>query len=331
MSREPRAPGPPLLSTALAMALAAATPPAAEAQTYPSRPLRMIVPFTPGGSTDIYARAISPRVADALGQQIVIDNRPGAGGAMGAQLAAAAAPDGYTIWIGQTANLAIGPALRKSGAYDPIRDFAPITLVQKASSVVVVSASSPLKSLQDLIAMAKKNPGGVTYGSAGVGTAGHINGYLINVAAGIDTTHVPYKGASPAMLDLQGGRIALMVTSIGSSTGMIKQGKIRAILTTGAMRARLLPDVPTAAEQGLTGFNVVTWHAILAPAKVSAQDITRLNREFVRVLKLPETQDALMAEGGDVTPTTPADAAAFIRDEVAKWGKALKGANITLE
>lgn len=331
MSREPRAPGPPLLSTALAMALAAATPPAAEAQTYPSRPLRMIVPFTPGGSTDIYARALSPRVADGLGQQIVIDNRPGAGGAMGAQLAAAAAPDGYTIWIGQTANLAIGPALRKSGAYDPIRDFAPITLVQKASSVVVVSASSPLKSLQDLIAMAKKNPGGVTYGSAGVGTAGHINGYLINVAAGIDTTHVPYKGASPAMLDLQGGRIALMVTSIGSSTGMIKQGKIRAILTTGAMRARLLPDVPTAAEQGLTGFNVVTWHAILAPAKVSAQDITRLNREFVRVLKLPETQDALMAEGGDVTPTTPADAAAFIRDEVAKWGKALKGANITLE
>lgn len=331
MSREPRAPGPPLLSTALAMALAAATPPAAEAQTYPSRPLRMIVPFTPGGSTDIYARALSPRVADGLGQQIVIDNRPGAGGAMGAQLAAAAAPDGYTIWIGQTANLAIGPALRKSGAYDPIRDFAPITLVQKASSVVVVSASSPLKSLQDLIAMAKKNPGGVTYGSAGVGTAGHINGYLINVAAGIDTTHVPYKGASPAMLDLQGGRIALMVTSIGSSTGMIKQGKIRAILTTGARRARLLPDVPTAAEQGLTGFNVVTWHAILAPAKVSAQDIMRLNREFVRVLKLPETQDALMAEGGDVTPTTPADAAAFIRDEVAKWGKALKGANITLE
>ena len=313
------------------MALATATPPAAEAQTYPSRPLRMIVPFTPGGSTDIYARALSPRVADGLGQQIVIDNRPGAGGAMGAQLAAAAAPDGYTIWIGQTANLAIGPALRKSGAYDPIRDFAPITLVQKASSVVVVSASSPLKSLQDLIAMAKKNPGGVTYGSAGVGTAGHINGYLINVAAGIDTTHVPYKGASPAMLDLQGGRIALMVTSIGSSTGMIKQGKIRAILTTGARRARLLPDVPTAAEQGLTGFNVVTWHAILAPAKVSAQDITRLNREFVRVLKLPETQDALMAEGGDVTPTTPADAAAFIRDEVAKWGKALKGANITLE
>ena len=331
MSREPRAPGPPLLSTALAMALAAATPPAAEAQTYPSRPQRMIVPFTPGGSTDIYARALSPRVADGLGQQIVIDNRPGAGGAMGAQLAAAAAPDGYTIWIGQTANLAIGPALRKSGAYDPIRDFAPITLVQKAPSVVVVSASSPLKSLQDLIAMAKKNPGGVTYGSAGVGTAGHINGYLINVAAGIDTTHVPYKGASPAMLDLQGGRIALMVTSIGSSTGMIKQGKIRAILTTGARRARLLPDVPTAAEQGLTGFNVVTWHAILAPAKVSAQDITRLNREFVRVLKLPETQDALMAEGGDVTPTTPQEAAAFIRDEVAKWGNALKGANITLE
>ena len=291
----------------------------------------MIVPFTPGGSTDIYARAISPRVADGLGQQIVIDNRPGAGGALGAQLAASAPPDGYTIWIGQTANLAIGPALRKSNAYDPVRDFAPITLVQKASSVIVVSASSPIKSLQDMIAAAKKNPGGITYGSAGVGTAGHINGYLINVAAGIDMTHVPYKGASPAMIDLQGGRINVMATSIGSSTGMIKQGKIRAISTTGAKRARLLPDVPTAAEQGLTGFNVMTWHAILAPAKVSAQDIARLNREFVRVLKLPEMQETLMAEGGEVTPTTPQEAASFIRDEVAKWGKALKGANITLE
>jgi tripartite-type tricarboxylate transporter receptor subunit TctC len=297
---------------------------------YPARPIRLIVPFTPGGSTDIYARALAPRVGDSIGQQVVVDNRAGAGGALGAELAAAAPPDGYTIWIGQTANLAMGPALRKT-AYDPVRDFAPVTLIQKASSVLVVSAGSPIKSLNDLIALAKKNPGGVTYGSAGVGTAGHINGYLVNVAAGIDMTHIPYKGASPAMIDLQGGRITLMATSIGSSAGMIKQGKIRAIGTTGVKRARLLPDVPTAAEQGLKDFNVVTWHAILAPAKVSPQVIEHLNKAFVRVLNQPDTQEALMSEGGDVTPTTSQEAAAFIRDEVAKWGKALKGANIALD
>ena len=303
---------------------------AAEAQ-YPSRPVRMIVPFTPGGSTDIYARTLSPKLAEALGQQVVVDNRAGAGGALGAELAAKAPPDGYTLWIGQTANLAIGPALRKKSPYDPVRDFAPITLVQKASSAIVVAAGSPLKSLPDLIAAAKKNPQGITYGSAGVGTAGHINGHLINKAAGIDMTHVPYKGASPAMIDLQAGRITLMATSIGSSAGMIKQGKIRAIATTGAKRARALPDVPTAAEQGLKGFDVSTWHAILAPAKTPQAIIDRLNRELVRILGTPDIQEKLSSEGGDVSPTTPAEAAAFISNEVAKWAKVLKDANIPLE
>ena len=304
---------------------------AAEPDRYPARPIRMIVPFTPGGSTDIYARTLSPRLAEAVGQQVVVDNRSGAGGALGAELAAKAPPDGYTLWIGQTANLAIGPALRKKNAYDPVRDFAPITLVQKASSAIVVAAGSPIKSLNDLIAAAKKNPQGVTYGSAGVGTAGHINGHLINVAAGIDMTHVPYKGASPAMLDLQAGRITVMATSIGSSAGMIKQGKIRAISTTGAKRARALPDVPTAAEQGLKGFDVTTWHAILAPANTPQPIIGRLNTELVRILNTPDVQEKLMSEGGDVSPTTPAEAAAFIRSEVAKWAKVLKDANIPIE
>lgn len=304
---------------------------AAEPQSYPTRPIRMIVPFTPGGSTDLYARTLSPKLGEAVGQQVVVDNRAGAGGALGAELAAKAPPDGYTLWIGQTANLAIGPALRKKSSYDPVSDFAPITLVQKASSVIVVAAGSPLKSLNDLIAAAKKNPQGITYGSAGVGTAGHINGHLINTAAGIDMTHVPYKGASPAMLDLQAGRISLMATSIGSSAGMIKQGKIRAIATTGAKRARALPDVPTAAEQGLKGFDVTTWHAILAPARTSQPIIDRLNTELVRILNAPDVQEKLMSEGGEVSPTTPAEAAAFIRSEVAKWAKVLKDANIPLE
>ncbi len=303
----------------------------AQAQSYPSRPIRLIVPFPPGGSTDTYARILGPRLAEAVGQQVVIDNRAGAGGALGAELAAKAPADGYTIWLGQTANLAIGPALRKNSAYDPVRDFAAITLVQKASSVLVVSPSSPIKSLNDLIAMAKKNPQGITYGSAGVGTAGHLNGHLVNMAAGINMTHVPYKGAAPAMLDLQGGRITLMATSIGSSAGLIRQGKIRAIATTGAKRARLLPDVPTVAEQGLKGFDVTTWHVMMAPAKAPTQVIEVLNREFVRSLGLPEVQEKLMSEGGEVTPTTAKEAAAFVRSEVVKWGSVIKKANITAE
>jgi len=310
---------------------AAFTAAGVQAQSYPSRPIRLIVPFPPGGSTDTYARILGPRLAEAVGQQVVIDNRAGAGGALGAELAAKAPADGYTIWLGQTANLAIGPALRKNNAYDPVRDFAAITLVQKASSVLVVSPGSPIKSLNDLIGIAKKNPQGVTYGSAGVGTAGHLNGHLVNVAAGIDMTHVPYKGASPAMLDLQGGRITLLATSIGSSAGLIRQGKIRAVATTGAKRARLLPDVPTAAEQGLKGFDVTTWHVMMAPAKAPAPVVERLNREFVRSLGLPEVQEKLMSEGGEVTPTTAREAAAFVKSEVAKWGGVIRMANITAE
>ena len=320
----------PVFACALGAILAALAG-AGVAQSYPSRPIRLIVPFPPGGSTDTYARILGPRLAEAVGQQVVIDNRAGAGGALGAELAAKSPADGYTIWLGQTANLAIGPALRKNNAYDPVRDFAAITLVQKASSVLVVSLGSPIKTLNDLIAMAKKNPQGVTYGSAGIGTAGHLNGHLVNTAAGIDMTHVPYKGASPAMLDLQGGRITLLATSIGSSAGLIRQGKIRAIATTGAKRARLLPEVPTADEQGLKGFDVTTWHVMMAPAKAPIQVIELLNREFVRSLGLPEVQEKLMSEGGEVTPTSAREAAAFVKSEVAKWGGVIRKANITAE
>jgi len=291
----------------------------------------MIVPFTPGGGTDLYARLLSPKLADALAQQVVVDNRAGAGGAIGAELAAKAPPDGYTIWIGQTANLAIGPALRRKSPYDPTKDFAPITMVQRASSALVVSATSPIRTVKDVIALARKTPGSVTYGSAGVGTTGHINGYLVGKIAGIELVHVPYKGASPAMLDLQAGRITLMATSIGSSAGLIKQERIRAIATTSTKRARALPDVPTAAEQGLTGYDVTSWHAILAPARTPGPVIARLNKDLVAILKLPDTQEKLSSEGGDVIPATPEETAGIIRSEVAKWAKLLKGANIPVE
>jgi tripartite-type tricarboxylate transporter receptor subunit TctC len=197
----------------------------ASAKSYPARPLRFIVPFPPGGSTDIYARIIAPKLSEALRQQVVIDNRPGAGGALGADLAAKALPDGYTIWLGQTNNLAIGPALRSKGTYDPVRDFSPITLLMQAPQVMVVNAGSTITSIKDLIAAAKSNPGMLTYGSAGVGSAGHINGELFNQTAGINITHVPYKGASPAMVDLRGGRITYLATSLASAAQFVKEGR----------------------------------------------------------------------------------------------------------
>ncbi len=298
---------------------------------YPNRPIRLIIPFPPGGSTDLYGRTLEPKLSEALGQRVVVDNRPGAGGSVGADLAAKAPADGYTLWVAQTANVAIGPALRKKNPYDPIRDFAAITPIQRAASVFVVAASSPIKTLKDLVAMAKSNPQGTTYASAGVGTAGHINGYMLNKAAGIDMMHVPYKGGSPAMLDLQGGRVTVMATSIGTSAGIIKQGKIRALAVTGVKRAGALPDIPTTAEQGIKGLEVSSWHALMAPAKVPQHLLVRLNRETVRILGLPDVQEKLRSEGGEPSPMSLEDSARFIREEVARWRQALQGADIAVD
>ena len=306
-------------------------PSSAEAQAYPSRPLRFIVPFPPGGSTDIYARIIGPRLADALRQQVVIDNRPGAGGALGADLAAKAPPDGYTIWLGQTNNLAIGPAMRTKNSYDPVRDFSPITLLMQAPQVMVVNAGSPITSIKELIAAAKSKPGTLTFASAGIGSSGHVAGELLNQAAGVNITHVPYKGASPAMIDLRGGRVTFLATSLASAAQFVKDGKIKGIATTGLKRARLMPDVPTVAESGVPGFEVASWHGMLAPAKVPREIIARLNREIVAILDKPEVRDALLSEGGDIMPGTPEEFAAFLKSEAQKWAKVIKQAGITAE
>ncbi len=319
-----------LFATALAAPMLALST-SSIAQDYPSRPIRFIVPFPPGGGTDLHARTVQPKLSEALRQQIVIDNRSGAGGMLGAELAARAAPDGYNIWIGQTANLGIGPALRKKPPYDPLTDFVMITPIQKASSVVVVAPSSPLKTIPDLVAYARKNAQGTTYASAGIGTGGHINGVLLNKVAGIDMTHVAYKGASPAMVDLQAGRVTVMFTSIGSSAGMIRQGKIRALATTGLKRARALPDVPSIAEQGYPDFQVNTWTAIMVPAKTPEHVSVRLNKELMQILKLRELEERLSMEGGEVSPMTLQEAAAFFRSEVAVWKQRVKDANLPVE
>ena len=321
----------PTVACAISVIATAVAPASADAQAYPSRPLRFIVPFPPGGSTDIYARIIGPRLADALRQQVVIDNRAGAGGALGADLAAKAPPDGYTIWLGQTNNLAIGPALRAKNSYDPVRDFSPITLLMRAPQVMVVNAGSPITSIRELIAAAKSKPGALTFASAGIGSSGHICGELFNQTAGISITHVPYKGASPALIDLRGGRVTYLATSLASAAQSVKDGKIKAIATTGAKRARIMPDVPTVAESGVPGFEVDSWHGMLAPARVPREIIARLNREIVAVLGKPEVREALLAEGGEITPGTPEEFAAFLMSEVVKWAKVIKQAGITAE
>ncbi|MES2562321.1 MAG: tripartite tricarboxylate transporter substrate binding protein [Pseudomonadota bacterium] len=300
-------------------------------QNYPNRPIRWIVPFPPGGSTDIYSRVLAPKLSEALSQQIVIDNRAGAGGALGAELAARAPNDGYTIWMGQTNNLAIGPALRTKNPYDPIRDYSPITLLMKAPQVWVVVAGSPLGSVKDIIAAAKKNPGTLTYGSAGVGSSGHISGALFSLSAGVDMTHVPYKGASPALIDLRAGRISLLNTSLASAAQMTREGKIKPVATTGLTRARMMPDVPTVAESGLPGFETTSWHGMLAPAKVAPTVISKLNTEFVKILSQPSVQEKLLSEGGEITPSTPQQFATFLQAEVIKWAKVIKQAGITVE
>ena len=301
------------------------------AQSYPSRPIRFIVPFPPGGSTDTYSRIIGTKLSEGLGQPLVMDNRAGAAGALGAELAAKAVPDGYTIVLGQDGNLVVGQAVRAKKNYDTLKDFAPISLVVRTPQVIVVNDSSPFMSLKDLIAAAKAKPGALTFATAGVAGSSHIQGTFFNMAAGIDTIHVPYKGGGPGMLDLRAGRVSYMMTSMVSSLNFARDGRARLLAVTGTKRSHLFPDVPTLGESGFPGFESILWHGVLAPAKVPREVVVRLNREIVKVLAMPEVQKSLGFEGGVASPSTPEEFAKFIRDDVARWEKMIKQTGITLD
>ena len=303
----------------------------AQAQSYPSRPLRLIIPFPPGGSTDTYGRILGMRLGELLGQQVVIDNRAGAGGGLGAEIASKASPDGYNIVLGQDGNIVIGPAVRKKQLYNPLTDFTPISLVVRTPQVIVVNETSPIRSLQDLIRTAKTKPDALTYATAGIAGSGHATGMLFNGRAAISTVHVPYKGGGPAMLDLRAGRVSYMVTSLVSAIGSIKDGRVRALASTGAKRSHLLPDTPTVAEAGLPGFESVLWHGVLGPANLPRDIVAKLNREIAKALSIPETQRMLGAEGGVVSASTPEEFQAFIRSEVPKWQKIMKEAGVTVD
>jgi tripartite-type tricarboxylate transporter receptor subunit TctC len=301
----------------------AATAAGVAAQNYPSKPVRFVVPFAAGGSTDTLARAIGIRLPEYLGQQVVIDNRTGANGDIGMSLVAKAAPDGYTIVLGYIANLAIGPSLYKM-PYDPVKDFAPVTQVAGASNIMVVHPSVPAKNLKEFIAYAKANPGTVNFATSGVASIGHLTGELLNELAGMKMVHVPYKGSGQAISDLVGGHVKVMISGMASTLPHVKAGRLRALAVTGLQRSDAAPDVPTIAESGFPGYEARSWFGVLAPAKTPKPVINRLHDDIVKALQQPDVKQRLTAIGFEIVGSTPEEFGAYIKSEIKKWEKVVK-------
>jgi tripartite-type tricarboxylate transporter receptor subunit TctC len=306
--------------TALIAAVSAGAAPAA-AQTYPSRPITLVVPFPPGGSATIIARIIADKMSEGLGQQIVVDNRGGAGGSIAARQVAKSAPDGATLLLAFTGTLAVSPLIFANVGYDPRKDFAGIGLIGMAPSVLAVNPSVPARSVADLIGIAKAEPGKIQYGSPGIGTTNHLAGELLAAMTGIKITHIPYKGTGPAITDLLGGHIAMMFAPIPAAHGNVSAGALRALGVTSLKRSSLWPDIPTVAETGLPGFEVVQRSALLAPAGTPRTIIERLNKELNAVLANDEVRRRLAVEGGEPVPGAPEEYAADIDREEMRWSK----------
>lgn len=307
------------------LALAAVTFVAgAAAQTYPSKPIRVIVPFPPGGGTDIIARDVGQKVAALTGWTLVVENRPGAGGNLGVEATAKAAPDGYTLVLGQTSNLAINPTLYPKLPYDPQKDLAPIVLVASAPLVLVTAASSPFKTLDEAVKAARAKPGAINFASPGNGTVAHLTSELFQKAAGIKLQHIPYKGAAQALTDVIGGGVELYMSSVPTLLAQIRQGKLRALAVTSAKRVDDLPEVPTIRELGYPGFDAVTWFGFLAPAGTPKEIVAKLNAEFNKALQQPDLRKKLSDQGAEPVGGTAEQFAALIRDDIVRWGKVVK-------
>jgi len=303
----------------------------AAAQAYPARPIKLIVPFPPGGGTDIIAREVANKVATSEGWTIVIDNKPGSGGNIGVDAAAKASPDGYTLVLGQTSNLAINPSLYAKLPYDPVKDLAAVGLVASAPLVVVVSSASPYKKLADVVAAAKAKPTALNYASSGNGTVAHLATEQFQRVAGIQLTHVPYKGASQGMTDLVGGQIQLYVSSVPTLIAQIKSGQLRALAVTSLQRNRDLPDVPTMVEAGYKDFEAVTWFGVAGPAAMPKDAIAKLNAAFNKALATPDVQKKLAAQGAEVLSGPPEKFASLIRTDGVRWGAIVKASGIKLD
>lgn len=298
------------------------------AQPYPSKPIRMIVAVPPGGPADTLARMVSPKLSEALGQNVVIDNRPGANGNIAYEMAARAVPDGYTFVL-VAAGVSINPALYREVRYDPIRDFAAITQGISVPNVLIVHPSVPVKSLAELIALGKRRP--VNFASAGNGTSGHLALEQLRIVSGLQLTHVPYKGGGPALAELMGGQVQALFSLALAATPQIKAGRVRALAITSARRSQVAPDIPTVAELGYPGFEVTGWFGWLAPAHTPAAIVARLNTELVRVLRDPQTQKALIARGSEPVGNSQTAFAAFVGSEHDRWAKVIQQAGIRMD
>jgi tripartite-type tricarboxylate transporter receptor subunit TctC len=305
----------------LALTMIASAPSRAD---YPERPVRLVVPFPPGGGADNLARTIMPKVAEALGEAIVIDNKPGAGGNVGAEIVARSVPDGYTLLYGTNGTHAINQTLYSNLRFDPIEDFAPVSRMTAIAAMLVVNPALPVRSVSELIDYARANPGKLNFGSAGNGTTSHLAGELFRTMAGIDIVHVPYRGGALAMTDLIAGQVQMMIDVMPNAYPQAKAGKVRALAVSTAQRFPTAPDVPTIEESGLAGFEVSAWDGVLAPAGTPAPVIAKLNAAIRRALEDPQVRDSLLARGAQPVPSTPEAFARHIKAETAKWAKVVR-------
>ena len=298
------------------------------AQTYPTRPIRLIVPSTHGGSVDTLARTIGPKLTERWGQQVIVDNRSGAGGTIAAELVAKAPPDGYTLLIGTVASLGTNVSLHKKLPYDPVKDFAPVTLVATQNLMLLLHPSVPAKTVKELVGLGKAQPGSLSFASAGNGTGGHLSGELFKILAHIDMLHVPYKGVAPALLDVVSGQVTMTFASILSSMAQVRTNKLRPLAVTGAKRSAAAPEIPTMQEAGVRGYESATWYGIVAPVATPPDIVSRLNAEMVSAIRQPETQERLAKEGADPVVSSPQDFGRFIQNEIEKWRKVIRAAGI---
>jgi len=298
------------------------------ADNWPSQPVKLVVPFAPGGTSDVLAREIAARLQVALKQTIVVDNKAGAGGVLGADSVAKAAPDGYTVLLGTIATHAINPSLLPKVPYKADKDFAPVILLGKISNVLLIGPGSQAKTVKDIVAAAKARPGDLTFASAGQGTSQHLSGEMFRLLTGAQLTHVPYKGSAPAIQDVMGGQVPMSFETVTVALPQIKAGKVKALAVTSARRSAQLPDVPTLAESGVPGFDVSSWQALYLPAGTPAAIVNRLNAEVQKVAAQPEVKARMEALGLVYTPNSPAQFAEFQKAEQAKWAKVIKDGNV---
>ncbi len=300
------------------------------ALSYPTKPIRLIVPFPAGGTTDIFARIIAQKLSENLGQQVLVDNRAGASGIIGSEIVLKSPPDGHTLLLTATHHV-VNPSLYKKLPYDTLKDFVAVALVATSPNVLVAHPSFPANSIKELIALAKAKPGQINFASTGIGGANHLSGEMLKSMAGIDLVHIPYKGAAPAMNDLLGGHVSLMFDTIGVELPYVKAGKLKALAVTTAKRTAIAPEIPTIAESGVPGYEAVSWFGLYGPAGMPKEIVNRLNTEVARILNLPEVHKKFMAYGAETEALSPDQFAAFVKSEIAKWGKVVKDCGVQLD